>query len=165
MGLRLSKQLWPVNKGGKKNRFAKIKQLARQVVANEYQRLGDEDNAQQIYSEAGPNTSVCSVTTPLHSNQILLVEEKNRALIEHKCSNLKSTDDVNKWVKTVIGPIAKSLGLSSTSGDQAIKKFFTELGLAKLREQNEPEKNEDERERDNYEFCNYELTGKEVEHG
>ncbi|KAF5175641.1 hypothetical protein FRX31_034772 [Thalictrum thalictroides] len=86
-------------------------------------------------------------------------------LINQECCNLRSTDEVDEWVSGVIGSISKNLGLSSTNGDQAIKKFFLELGYAKLREKKNGEGNDDDRDISNYERCNEELTGTKLAYG
>ncbi|KAF5193939.1 hypothetical protein FRX31_016474 [Thalictrum thalictroides] len=55
-------------------------------------------------------------------------------LIQQECCNLRNKEEVEEWVGTIIGPLTKQLGLSSTNGDEAILKFFTGIGLAKLKE-------------------------------
>ncbi|KAF5191538.1 hypothetical protein FRX31_018875 [Thalictrum thalictroides] len=210
--LRLSKQLWPNNKTGGKLRMGRIKQLARQTMLSEYQRLGENEKAQQLVVEIDSTDSTCSVSSPFFSKQfsqgegssqkefpkllkqqtVCVQREKEDsgegsgsvscppgfetkkeagpvvnfgALIDQECSILKTTGDVDEWVNTVIGPISKNLGLSSTRGDEAIKKFFMELGHAKLKERKTREGNEDESEQLNYELCNEEFEGHKFEYG
>ncbi|KAF5186030.1 hypothetical protein FRX31_024383 [Thalictrum thalictroides] len=81
-----------------------------------------------------------------------------------ECCQLKSVEEVEEWVSGIIAPLTNQVGVSSIKGDQAVKSFFLNLGLTKLKERQIKDMNDDEREINNYEQSNAELLGDKLIH-
>ncbi|KAF5203300.1 hypothetical protein FRX31_007113 [Thalictrum thalictroides] len=210
--LKLSRMFWPNHRAGKKERFSRVKRIARQALEKESLRLSKASREQQdLECVSILSDSEDSVSSPLCDNKdttrrdkgVQIIEkggqsdsaktwvrkgsvsvcskgdskdgppgfERNKEepigvnfaqLIEQECCHLRNEEEVNAWVGNIIDPITKKLKLSSVNGEDAIRKFFTALGHAKLKEKKEVTVDDDERECLNYANCNEDVRGKKV---
>ncbi|KAF5186396.1 hypothetical protein FRX31_024017 [Thalictrum thalictroides] len=76
----------------------------------------------------------------------------DRLLLE--CCRVKTRNDLQNWITEVLRPIAIDIGVSSNKGGEAVEKFFYEIGLRSLKENELRVVNDDTREILNYRNSN-----------
>ncbi|KAF5184931.1 hypothetical protein FRX31_025482 [Thalictrum thalictroides] len=98
-GLRLSRQLWPTANRVRRTRFGKIKQLARQIVDNEYQTRVAGQMAPETHNEVSLSGSEFSTSSPCFvGQQNMEASSKN----QREVIRILNRHSVNEKMKEVV---------------------------------------------------------------
>ncbi|KAF5193848.1 hypothetical protein FRX31_016572 [Thalictrum thalictroides] len=85
-GLRLSRQLWPSTNRGRRNKFGRTKQLARQAVNKEHQRRALVEISPVLSNEEHHADSVLSANSPINSSYRQFEEGTSKQQDDHHSS-------------------------------------------------------------------------------
>ncbi|KAF5196527.1 hypothetical protein FRX31_013886 [Thalictrum thalictroides] len=97
---RLSRQLWPIGKGGGRTRFDKIKHLARQIVGNEYQNRAAGAMATTADNERKEVVEI-EESEHAHNGSARMTGKESGVnfgkLLEQECCQLRTVEVVGEW--------------------------------------------------------------------